>query len=92
MSRIVIKKLLVTEKGTRLKEAANQYVFEVDRGANKLEIRRAVEQQFSVKVKDVNTMTRPGKAKRLRTASYGRTPTWKRAVVTLQDGQSIDMA
>ena len=92
MSRIVIKKLLVTEKGTRLKEAANQYVFEVDRGANKLEIRRAVEQQFSVKVQDVNTMTRPGKAKRLRTASYGRTPMWKRAVVTLQDGQSIDMA
>ena len=92
MSRIIVKKLLVTEKGTRLKEAANQYVFEVDRGANKLEIRRAVEQQFSVKVKDVNTMTRPGKAKRLRTASYGRTPTWKRAVVTLQDGQSIEMA
>lgn len=92
MSRIVIKKLLVTEKGTRLKEAANQYVFEVDRGANKLEIRRAVEQQFSVKVQDVNTMTRPGKAKRLRTASYGRTPMWKRAVVTLQDGQSIEMA
>jgi len=51
-----------------------------------------VEQQFGVKVKDVNTMTRPGKAKRLRTASYGRTPTWKRAVVTLQDGQSIEMA
>lgn len=92
MSRIIIKKLLVTEKGTRLKEAANQYVFEVDRGANKLEIRRAVEQQFSVTVKDVNTMTRPGKAKRLRTATYGRTPTWKRAVVTLQDGQSIEMA
>ena len=92
MSRIIVKKLVVTEKGTRLKELANQYVFEVDRGANKLEIRRAVEQQFGVKVKDVNTMTRPGKAKRLRTASYGRTPTWKRAVVTLQDGQSIEMA
>ena len=59
MSRIIVKKLVVTEKGTRLKELANQYVFEVDRGANKLEIRRAVEQQFSVKVKDVNTMTRP---------------------------------
>ncbi|MDD2239825.1 MAG: 50S ribosomal protein L23 [Kiritimatiellae bacterium] len=92
MSHTIVKKVLVTEKGTRLKEGANQYIFEVDRGANKLEIRRAVEQQFSVKVKDVNTMTRPGKAKRLRTASYGRTPTWKRAVVTLQDGQSIDMA
>ena len=92
MNRMIVKRLLVTEKGTRLKEGANQYIFEVDRGANKLEIRRAVEQQFGVKVKDVNTMTRPGKAKRLRTASYWRTPTWKRAVVTLQDGQSIAMA
>ncbi len=92
MKSIIIKKILMTEKGTRLKEVANQYIFEVDRGANKLEIRRAVEQQFSVKVKEVNTMMRRGKAKRLRTASYGRTPSWKRAVVTLQDGQSIEMA
>ena len=92
MNKRIVKKLMVTEKGTRLKEAANQYVFEVDRGANKLEIRRAVEQQFNVKVKEVNTMTRQGKAKRLRTAAYGRTATWKRAVVTLQGGQSIEMA
>ena len=92
MNKRIVKKLMVTEKGTRLKEAANQYVFEVDRGANKLEIRRAVEQQFNVKVKEVNTMTRQGKAKRLRTAAYGRTATWTRAVVTLQDGQSIEMA
>ena len=92
MKSMIIKRMLMTEKGTRLKETANQYTFEVDRGANKLEIRRAVEEQFSVKVKDVNTMTRKGKAKRLRTASYGRTPSWKRAVVTLQDGQNIEMA
>ena len=92
MNKIVVKKLLMSEKASRLKEVANQYVFEVDRGANKLEIRRAVEQQFNVKVQDVNTMTRPGKAKRLRTASYGRTPDWKRAVVTLQAGQTIEMA
>ncbi len=92
MKSMIIKRMLMTEKGTRLKETVNQYTFEVDRGANKLEIRRAVEEQFSVKVKDVNTMTRKGKAKRLRTASYGRTPAWKRAVVTLQDGQNIEMA
>ena len=92
MKNLVVKKLRVTEKGTRLKEAANQYVFEVDRAANKLEIRRAVEQQFNVKVAAVNTMRRPGKAKRLRTASYGHTPDWKRAVVTLQAGQTIEMA
>ena len=92
MKNLIVKKLVVTEKGTRLKEAVNQYVFEVDRGANKLEIRREVEQRFNVKVQDVNTMTRPGKAKRLRTASYGRTADWKRAVVTLQAGQTIEMA
>lgn len=92
MKNLIVKKLVVTEKGTRLKETGNQYIFEVDRGANKLEIRREVEQRFSVKVQDVNTMTRPGKAKRLRTASYGRTPDRKRAVVTLQAGQTIEMA
>ena len=92
MSKQVVKKMLMTEKGSRLKEVGNQYVFEVDRGANKLEIRREVEQRFNVKVKDVNTMTRRGKAKRLRTASYGRTSDWKRAVVTLQAGQTIEMA
>jgi large subunit ribosomal protein L23 len=92
MSNLIVKKLLMTEKGSRLKEVGNQYVFEVDRGANKLEIRRAVEQRFNVKVKDVNTMMRQGKAKRQRTMSYGRTPAWKRAVVTLQAGQSIEMA
>lgn len=91
MKNQIIKKMLMSEKGSRLKELGNQYVFEVDRGANKLEIRRAVEQQFKVKVKDVNTMIRLGKAKRLRTMSYGRTPEWKRAVVTLQAGQSIEM-
>ncbi len=92
MNKLVVKKLLVTEKGTRLKESANQYVFEVDPKANKLEIRRAVEQQFNVKVADVNTMARPGKAKRLRTMSYGQTSARKRAVVTLQAGQTIEMA
>ena len=92
MKSLIVKKLLVTEKGTRLKEAGNQFVFEVDAGANKLEIRREVEQRFNVKVRDVNTMVRPGKAKRLRTMSYGRTPEWKRAVVTLQAGQTIELA
>ena len=92
MKNLIVKKLVVTEKGTRLKEAVNQYVFEVDRGANKLEIRREVEQRFNVKVKDVNTMMRQGKAKRQRTMSYGRTPAWKRAVVTLQAGQTIELA
>lgn len=92
MKRLIVKKLRVTEKGSRLKETANQYVFEVDRSANKLEIRREVERRFKVKVAAVNTMVRPGKAKRLRTMQYGRTPDWKRAVVTLQPGFTIEMA
>ena len=90
--KTIIRKLLVTEKGTRLKESANQYLFEVDRDANKLEIKDAVQKQFKVKVQSVRTMTRKGKAKRLRTMSYGKTPDWKRAVVTLEAGQSIDLA
>ena len=89
--KTIIRKLLVTEKGTRLKENANQYLFEVDRDANKLEIKDAVQKQFKVKVQEVRTMTRKGKAKRLRTMSYGKTPDWKRAVVTLEAGQSIDL-
>lgn len=91
-SNEIIKRMLVTEKGTRLQESGNQYLFEVARDANKMEIRRAVEQQFKVKVKEVNTMTRQGKAKRLRTQAYGKTATWKRAVVTLEAGQTIEMA
>lgn len=92
MKGMIIKRILLTEKGTSLKESANQYLFSVDRRANKMEIQRAVEEQFKVKVKKVNTMTRQGKAKRMRTAQYGRTPTWKRAVVTLEEGHSIEMA
>ena len=61
-SRPVIQKLLLTEKGTALGEKLNQYLFRVDRTANKLEIRRAVEQAFNVKVANVNTMNRQGKS------------------------------
>jgi len=92
MNKNIIRRVLATEKGTRLTETANQYAFDVARDANKLEIRAAVEAQFNVKVKDVNTMTRRGKSKRLRTQKYGRTSDWKRAVVTLEAGQKIELA
>ncbi len=89
----IIKKLLVTEKGTALQQARNQYLFEVDRGANKMQIWDAVEQQFKVKVTEVRTMVRKGKAKRVgRNRVPGRTSDWKRAVVTLADGNTIEMA
>ena len=87
----IIKEMVVTEKGTRLTELGNQYQFKVDRQANKIDIKRAVETLFEVKVKNVNTMNRPGKKKRERSMQYGRTASWKKAVVTLKEGQSIDL-
>jgi large subunit ribosomal protein L23 len=87
----IIQELVVTEKGTRLTETDNQYLFKVDRRANKIDIKRAVETLFQVKVARVNTMNRPGKKKRERTMHFGRTASWKRAVVTLREGQSIDV-
>ena len=87
----VIKTILVTEKGTRLTETENKYLFKVFDNANKLDIKRAVEQLFGVKVEKVNTMRRKGKLKRERTMRYGRTSGWKRAVVTLKDGDAIDL-
>ncbi|QHI68253.1 50S ribosomal protein L23 [Tichowtungia aerotolerans] len=86
----VIDRALLTEKGTRLAEEENKYLFRVNPSANKLEIKEAVEQLFKVKVVSVNTMNRQGKKKRQRTASSGKTADWKRAVVTLAEGNTID--
>ena len=86
----VIQKVLLTEKGTRLSEEENKYVFNVHPDANKAEIKQAVEELFRVKVLAVNTMNRAGKKKRERTQSFGRTAAWKRAVVTLAEGSKID--
>ena len=90
-SHTIVKKMLLTEKGTTLTERGNQYLFRVAKAANKLEIKRAVEELFGVKVKHVNTMIRPGKRKRERSMQYGSTAAWKRAVVTLRKGETIDL-
>jgi len=87
----VIKKVLLTEKGTRLSEEQNQYIFRVAKEANKMEIKEAVEALFSVRVMAVNTMRRKGKKKRQRTASFGTTASWKRAVVTLHKEDVITL-
>jgi large subunit ribosomal protein L23 len=87
----IIKTLEVTEKGTRLAGTENKYFFVVSPSANKLEIKRAVETLFKVSVVRVNTMNYHGKLKRQRTVHYGRTPCWKRAVVTLKTGEKIDL-
>jgi large subunit ribosomal protein L23 len=89
-ARAVVRRALITEKGSVLRERANQYAFEVDLEANKIEIRRAVEAIFKVKVDEVRTQRMHGKAKRLG-RSVGRRPDWKRAIVTLAKGQTIEL-
>lgn len=80
---------VITEKATQVSEH-NQVVFKVALGAAKPDIKKAVEQIFSVKVKKVNTMMVKGKEKRFRGVK-GRRPDWKKAVVTLEKGESIDV-
>ena len=87
----VIKRILLTEKGTRLSEEQNKFLFRVAVDANKVEIKRAVEELFEVRVMAVNTMCRKGKKKRARTAHFGKTSAWKRAVVTLHEDDSINL-
>jgi large subunit ribosomal protein L23 len=90
-SYAVIKKVLLTEKGTRLSDEQNKYLFRVAREANKMEIKQAVEELFNVRVLAVNTMRRMGKKKRMRTAHYGTTSATKRAVVTLHKEDKINL-
>ena len=87
----VVKTVRVTEKGTAQTEALNQYQVVVDKRANKLDVKRAVEQLFKVKVVRVNTMHVRGKARRERTMQFGRTPSWKKAIVTLKKGDKIEL-
>ncbi len=89
--RAIIQRMMLTEKGTRMTEMENKYLFQVDPSANKIEIKRAIEQLFNVKVAKVNTMHRMGKDKRVRTMNYGKTSAWKRAVVTLKEGSKIEL-
>lgn len=88
--RSVILKPLVTEKGSKLREVGNKYLFSVVADANKIEIKRAVQEIFNVKVRDVQTLVMHGKVKRMG-AFQGKRPDWKKAVVTLEEGQSIDL-
>lgn len=86
----VVKTVRVTEKGTMLGEKQNQYQFVVDKRANKLDIKYAVEKLFKVNVVGVNTMHVRGKARRQRTVQYGFSPSWKKALVTLKTGEKIE--
>ena len=87
----VIDTVRMSEKAALLQENENTYTFKVDRRANKIEIRQAVEKFFKVKVLDVRTANCAGKAKRRRRADAGRTAHWKKAFVRLKDGESLDL-
>lgn len=86
-----IDRILLTEKGTRLTERENKYQFRVSVRATKADVKKAIEELFRVHVLKVNTMNRQGKLKRTRTSRYGRTSGWKRALVTLKEGETIDL-
>jgi large subunit ribosomal protein L23 len=85
----IIRRPLITEKSTRQKEDSGQYVFEVHRSANKIEIQSAIERLFKVKVLQVRTSNVMGKIKRLG-KRYGKRPDWKKAIITLREGDRID--
>jgi large subunit ribosomal protein L23 len=85
----IIRRPLVTEKSGQQKETGNHYVFEVRKDANKIEIQKAVEQLFKVKVLQVHTLNVLGKEKRVG-RKYGKRPDWKKAVVRLKEGDRIE--
>jgi len=85
----IIKRPLDTEKTNIQKERFRQLSFEVDRRANRIEIRRAIEKIFNVKVSDVRTMQIKGKSKQ-RGRILGKRKDWKKAIVTLMPGERID--
>lgn len=87
----VIDTVCLSEKATLLQEMNNEYVFKVNRKANKLEIKRAVEQLFGKKVESVRTANCTGKLKRQRRSDAGRTAHWKKAIVRLKEGETIDL-
>lgn len=87
----VIKNVRLSEKASLLQEKNNEVVFEVDRLANKLEIKQAVETVFDKKVVKVRTANYDGKIRRKRRADQGRTASYKKAIVRLADGETIDL-
>lgn len=86
----IVKRPIITEKSTVAKDKENKCIFEVDRGANKIEIAMAVEKLFKVKVTSVRTMNMHGKKRRVGKV-LGKKSDWKKAVVTLAPGDSIEI-
>ena len=92
-NQILIRPIF-TEKIARLSESENKYAFEVYYGANKIEIKNEIEKKFDVKVVSVNTMVQRGKIRQQMTRAgrfYGRRPDWKKAIITLAEGEKIEL-
>ncbi len=92
--RQILLRPVITEKMTSITEKQNKYGFIVDGNANKIEIAKAVEKRFKVDVEDVNTVNHKGKLKLQMTKKgrfEGRTPSYKKAIVTIKSGQKIEM-
>ena len=85
----IIKTVRMTEKGTAQGQKYNQYTVVADPRANKIQIRQAVQELFKVKVLQVNTVNVRGKFRRQRTTQAGQAPSWKKAIVTLKEGDKI---
>jgi len=93
MAKNILVKPIITEKAEKLSEGLNQYTFVVQRRANKVEIRKAIEKMYSVNVDSVNTMVMPAKAKNRSTRAgllKGSVSSFKKAIVTLEAGEAID--
>lgn len=93
MAKIILIRPIITEKADQLSEKLQQYSFVVDRKANKIEIKKAVEGRYSVNVESVNTLVIPAKVKSRMTKTgilRGRKPAYKKAIVTLVEGEEID--
>ena len=88
--RDIVRRARITEKGTRIREGQNGYLFEVARDANKIEVKKAVEAIFNVKVSTVRTLRVHGKPKRVGRHA-GHRPDWKKAIVTLKKGETIEL-
>ena len=89
LTDIIKRPLMLTEKGNTLRETQNQFLFEVDRRANKIQIRQAVESLFNVKVTDVRTLIMRGHMRRMG-RGYEKTRNWKKAIVSVKQGDTIE--
>ena len=89
VENVIKRPLYLTEKGAKLREDQNKYTFEVDLDANKMQIKDAVETLFKVTVDEVHTLVMRGHMRRMG-RGYAKTRNWKKAIVTLREGETID--